>query len=163
MMRRLSFGRVKPCRMEVFARGISAAEFVGWFEGRNAANDETALIAAHPEHYIIENTPEGRQEIWETNGGSPFTAHFVIDFSDKADAMAQRLEGYTHFIAGKAVDAEGRKVGGSMHQFRDTPDGMQGVLSIDYPMRTPNVIMSGHKMHLAIEFSNWIEAAAAAT
>lgn len=159
-MRKLSLGRVKKCRMEVFAKGVSADEFVGWFEGRSAANDEAAMIAAHPERYIIVNEG-GRQEVWETGGGAPFTARFVIDFTDKADATAQRIEGYMHFIAGKAVDEDGRKVGGAMHQFRDDDGGMRGVLSIDCPLLTPGAVMSGHKVHLAIEFSNWIEAAAA--
>ncbi len=45
-----------------------------------------------------------------------------------------------------------------MHQFQDTKDGLHGILSIDYPLMTPPVIMNGHKVHLAIEFSNWIEA-----
>ena len=38
---------------------------------------------------------------------------------------------------------------------------MRGVLCVDYPLLTPGAVMSGHKVHLAIEFSNWIEAATA--
>lgn len=38
---------------------------------------------------------------------------------------------------------------------------MRGVLSIDFPLLTPGAVLSGHKLHLAIEFSNWIEAATA--
>ena len=87
MLRVFSFGKVKPCRMEVYAKGISAKEFIEWFEETNAKADESSLVYAHPEHYIIHNTPDGCQEIYETSGGAPCTAHFVIDFSDKEDAL----------------------------------------------------------------------------
>ncbi len=39
-------------------------------------------------------------------------------------------------------------------------DVVDGVLSIDFPLITPGAILRGHKARLAIEFSNWIEAAA---
>lgn len=114
IMRKLSFGKVKPCRVEVMARGISAKQFIEWFENVNAKNDEATLLAAHPEHYLITNAPAGRQHIIETNGGAPFTAEFTIDFSDKKDALAKQLPDYPYHIAGKAVDDHGKRVGGSM-------------------------------------------------
>lgn len=160
LMRAMSFGRVKPCQVEVFANGISAKEFVTWFEQINEIADEKTLLAAHPEHYIINNTPDGRQLIYETNGGSPFIASFTIDFTDKEDALKQSLQGYPYNISGKAINKKGKKVGGSMHQFQDTENGMHGILSIDFPYLILNSVMEGHKMHLAIEFSNWIEMAA---
>ena len=52
-------------------------------------------------------------------------------------------------------------IGGATHQFRDADEGMRGVLSIDFPLLTPGAVLSGHKLHLAIDFSNWIEAPSA--
>lgn len=79
-MRLLSRGKVQPCTIEVTAKGFTAKDFITWFEHTNEIANEPELLAAHPEHYIINNTPNGRQEVYETNGGSPFAAHFVSKF-----------------------------------------------------------------------------------
>lgn len=49
----LSRGRLKTSQIEIEVQGLSAKVFLDWFEGRNEVADEAALLAAHPEHYII--------------------------------------------------------------------------------------------------------------
>ncbi len=39
--------------------------------------------------------------------------------------------------------------------------GLHALLGIAFPLITPPTIWYGHRWHLAIEFRNWIEAAAA--
>jgi len=156
-----SRGKRRPSGIELAADGITAKEFTAWFHARVDADDEQAMLAAHPEHYIIHTTPTG-QEVYETNGGSPLVAAFTIDFNDTADISIATVDGYPYQIVGVAVLPDGRRIGGVKHQFRDTETGLHALLAIDFPLFTAPTITRGHRWHLAIEFSNWIEAAAAA-
>jgi hypothetical protein len=62
-------------------------------------------------------------------------------------------------VAGAARLDDGLAIGGVRHQFRDEGHGFRPLLTVEFPALTLPTIISGHRWHLAIEFSNWIEAA----
>lgn len=156
-----SLGRRHPSGIEISATGITGRGFVDWFHHIVQADNEPALLAAHPEHYVIHNTAQG-QQVYETTGGSPFVSAFTIDFRDTDRISIPTRPDDPYQIAGVAVDPTGRTIGGAKHHFRDDATGLHAIIGIDFPLTTPPTIWYGHRWHLAIEFSNWIEAAAAA-
>ena len=52
---------------------------------------------------------------------------------------------------------DGTVIGGVRHQFRNTDNGIECALCVEFPSKTPKSIVRAHQMHLAVEFSNWIE------
>lgn len=157
--RRAGQGETKPSQVEVFATGISANDFVSWFEAINKQNDEAQSLAAHPEHYIIDAAEPETQTVTETTGGAPLPTAFSIKFGPTPSLEAKTKPNYPFGIIGRCVLDNGKMAGAAIHQFEDTPDGLHGVLHIEFPALAPQRIVSGHKRHLAIEFGNWIEAA----
>ena len=57
---------------------------------------------------------------------------------------------------------DGTPIGGVPHQFRDTAEGIHARLLVEFPLPMLTSIVHGHRWHLACEFSNTLEAAAAA-
>ncbi|MBP6996007.1 MAG: hypothetical protein KBB39_07715 [Phycicoccus sp.] len=155
-----SFGRRHPAWIEISATGISGSAFVDWFHQISLSDNEPALLAAHPDHYAIYNTAQG-QQVFETLGGAPFVSAFAIDFTDPHGISIPTLADHPYAISGVAVLPSGRRIGGAKHQFRDDVAGLHARLGIDFPLAIPPTIWLGHRWHLAIEFCNWIEAAAA--
>ena len=56
-------------------------------------------------------------------------------------------------MAGKAFLTDGTPVNIPYHQFRPTDDGFEVKTAVYWPENTPNEIVSGHSLHLAMEFS----------
>ncbi|OZG69311.1 hypothetical protein [Bifidobacterium eulemuris] len=158
---RLSHEEYVLSGIDIYANGISAKDFTAWFDLQVKKNNIPAMLAAHPEHYIIDNRPDGTQYVCETNGGSPFAAAFTIYFNETNCINIPLLADHPHRIEGVSKLSDGKRVGAARHQFQDTPEGLQGHLCIEFPKKTMAKVVDGHKWHLAIEFSNWLEAAAA--
>ena len=66
----------------------SATDFVEWFNQRTETDDELAMLAASRALPLPGTGSDGRQEVWETNGGSPLAARFFIDYDDLSLANA---------------------------------------------------------------------------
>jgi hypothetical protein len=64
-------------------------------------------------------------------------------------------------LAGVARLADGTLLGGIRHQFRDEADGMRVRLTVEFPWLMGPYGPAAHRWHLAAEFSQWIETAAA--
>ncbi|MGQ4717288.1 hypothetical protein ACUN22_26810 [Streptomyces anulatus] len=98
------------------------------------------MTAAHPDHFLIQALPDGRQEVIETTGGSPLPSRFVVDYADLSTLVTP---------ADSAADAEaaGVAISGNAH------------LCVEFPRTTLPRILSEHRRHLAIEFGNWVESA----
>lgn len=150
--------RFSICEIEV-ARG-SAARFAQWFEERNTLDDERTMIDACPDHYIIARDAQGRQFVVETTGGSPLPGAFTVDYADVSSLMTRADPAYPHQVAGVARLADGLAIGGVRHQFRQEGEGYRTLLTVEFPRRVPRRMVAEHQWHLAVEFSNWIEAAA---
>ncbi len=137
----------------------SAAEFVAVFDRWTQTSDHEAMLRACPDHYVIRTDAHGRQEVLETTGGSPLPSLFRIDYSDVSSLTTPPDALFPHQIAGVARASDGSAIGGVRHQFRDDAGGFSARLTVEFPMPTPGRMVSGHRWHLACEFSNWIEAA----
>lgn len=153
-----SHRRVSVARLAV--TGGRADDFVAWFREQTVQSNEPAMLRVCPDHFVIRTDADGRQEVIETTGGSPLTAAFLVDYTDSDGLVTPAHPDYPHQIAGTAKDIRsGRSIGGVRHQFRDIPGGFEAFLTVEFPLPTMPVMVSGHRWHLACEFSNWIEAA----
>ncbi|MFJ6622016.1 hypothetical protein ACIQOW_31110 [Kitasatospora sp. NPDC091335] len=139
--------------------GITAEEFLTWWQGRLASADRTALLAANPEHYLADSA-DGVVEIIETIGSGPL--RFFLTFHDGVAIEDEGHETYPVRIGGTGRLTDGTEICRVMHEFGDGPRGLRIRLTIQFPASAPEHVFTGHKWHFACEFLNWLEAAHAA-
>lgn len=144
---------------EITASTGTAEQFVDWFNERARLNDERAMLAATPDHYVIRTNEKGIQDVVETTGGSPLPARFFIDYDDLSGLRSKADPTYPLQVAGVAHSSRGVVLGGVRHQFRNEGTGFRTRLLVEFPWLTPPSMISGHQWHLASEFGHWIEAA----
>jgi hypothetical protein len=155
----LSKGRRRLCTIELTA-DTGAAEIVPqWYQAATTTNDETPLIAACPDHYVLRTRRDGTQEVIETTGGAPLAVQMFFDASDLSTLTTTADAAFRTQWTGVARIADGTPVGGIRHQFQDAAAGFRVRLTIEFPLTTPHFMIRAHQWHLACEFSNWIEAA----
>lgn len=163
---KLSAGRRSTSTCDLDVTGGSAEAFVEWFSDVDREDYAWSMVAANPDHFLIDTAPDGRQEVIETTGGSPLATRFFVDYDDVSSLVTPADAGFELELAGVARDGGGDGVGpvigGVRHQFRDTPDGFQARLCVEFPRVFAPWMITQHRWHLACEFSNWIEAAFAA-
>lgn len=145
---------------DLYVPAGSAQQFIDFFWQCVHNNDEKALLGAHPDHFVQRIGADGRHEVLETTGGSPLAAHLFLNYEDTSSLVTPIDPAFPGQIAGVAR-VDGIAVGGIRHQFRDTPPGFHARLTVEFPLPTIGHMISGHRWHLAVEFSNWIEAAIA--
>lgn len=153
--------RRRRCVTELFVPGGSAQQFTEWFNDITFTSNEYEMVRACPDHFVLRFV-DGKQQVLETNGGSPFTALFDIDYDDVSSITTPVDPGFPYRLDGVAIGSNGKPIGGVRHQFRDTPDGIHGRLLVEFPLPMIGAVIRGHRWHLACEFSNWLEAAIAA-
>ncbi|QYN04604.1 hypothetical protein K1T36_10885 [Pseudomonas protegens] len=156
---RISLGRRRFSVTELLAERGSANEFEDWFLKRAELNDELSMLAASPDHYVIQTNADGAQEVIETTGGSPMVGRFMIDYQDLSSLRSLPNPDYPYQIAGVARAENGLALGGVRHQFRNEGMGFRAKLTVEFPLMIIPGAVSAHRWHLASEFSNWIEAA----
>jgi hypothetical protein len=158
-------GRVSHRRrvssIDLSVDGGTAEHFVHTFQRWSDTSDESAMLRACPDHFVIRTRHDGRQEVLERTGGSPLPSRFVIDYHDISSLITRADPRFPHQIAGVARTFEGVAIGGVRHQFRATRSGFHARLTVEFPLPTLGRMVAGHRWHLACEFSNWIEAALA--
>lgn len=152
-------GRRRVSIADLFVTGGSARHFVQTFTEWTEGSCDESMLRACPDHFVIRTRADGRQEVLETTGGSPFAARFVIDYDDVSSLVTQADSSFPHQLAGVARGSDESAIGGVRHQFRDTDEGFHARLTVEFPLPTLGRMVSGHRWHLACEFSNWIEAA----
>ncbi|MFI8350427.1 hypothetical protein [Streptomyces sp. NPDC085596] len=155
----LSRGRRATSVCELEVSGGSAAEFVRWFMDTSREDYVHSMTAAHPDHFLIQALPDERQEVIETTGGSPLPTRFLVDYGDLSSLTTPADPDADAQAAGVALTAGGLPIGGVRHEFRDMPGGFRARLCVEFPRVTLPHILSEHRRHLAIEFSNWVESA----
>ncbi|MEU6559387.1 hypothetical protein [Nocardia nova] len=153
--------RRRKCVTELFVPGGSAELFTKWYDRITFSSNQYEMERACPDHFVLRFV-DGKQEVLETNGGSPLTALFNIDYDDVSSITTPVDPAFSHRLDGVAVASNGRPIGSVRHQFRDTPDGFHARLLVEFPLPMLETVVRGHRWHLACEFSNWIEAAIAA-
>ncbi|WP_433682004.1 hypothetical protein [Nocardia sp. CA-119907] len=155
-----SRGRTAHSVIRIEVPNYSAARFAAWFDNLTATNNETDMVDACPDHYLLRGLPDGRQEVVETTGGSPTASRFIVDY-DSTDKLAIPINpDYPIQIAGQAVLDDGLVIGGVRHQLRDRDGGLEALLTVQFPGVFPASAIREHQWHLATEFSNWMVAAA---
>ncbi|MBT2264406.1 hypothetical protein [Rhodococcus erythropolis] len=155
-----SRGRTKHSVTHLEVPGYSAELFADWFNNLTVANAETDMVAACPDHYLLRGRADGCQEVVETTGGSPAASRFVVDYGQTDSLTIPITPGYPIQIAGRALLDDGLIIGGVRHQFRDNNGALEAKLTVQFPGTLPAKLIREHQWHLAVEFSNWIIAAA---
>ncbi|MFD7072588.1 hypothetical protein ACFV9G_00140 [Nocardioides sp. NPDC059952] len=156
---RLSRGRRVTSVCDLHVTGGDTAAFVDWFMATDRPDYERSMMAANPDHFLITTTSQGLQEVIETTGGSPLPSRFLIDYQDLASLRTPLDPTYTADASGVARSESGLPIGGVRHQFRDTDSGFHAHLVVEFPRLLPSHLVQQHQWHLAVEFTNWIEAA----
>ncbi|MFG3122038.1 hypothetical protein ACGFYT_29035 [Streptomyces sp. NPDC048208] len=154
---RISRGGRATSVCELQVTGGSAAGLVQWFEDTSRDDYTRSMTVAHPEHFLIQALPDGRQEVIETTGGSPLPTRFLVDYTDLSTLTTPSDPASDADAAGVAISRKGLHIGGVRHEFRDVPGGFHARLCVEFPRTTLPRILSEHRRHLAIEFSNWVE------
>ncbi|WP_409429440.1 hypothetical protein [Mycobacterium sp. SMC-11] len=153
----LSRGRRALSSVEMVVNAGTAQGFVDWFMERHDADDQPAMLAANPDHYMITRLSDGRQDVIETTGGSPLPSHFMVTFGDTDDLIIGVDDRYPVRFGGRCRLPGGTEIGAALHQFRDEKVGFSAKLGIEFPVTLPRRLIIGHHWHLACEFSNWVE------
>ncbi|WLQ69304.1 MULTISPECIES: hypothetical protein [Streptomyces] len=145
-------------------RGLSSGEFLAWME-KAFAGDEYALLTAHPEHYVMAPGADGAFNVVENIG--PHVCSFFMGgwgtdamaWATDADELLPESE-FPHKMSSNLFLADGTVVGRALTQFGDTPDGFTASLTVYVPSACPRDVLEHHLRHYAVEFRNWITAAA---
>ena len=158
-----SNGEIRPATTVLAVTGLTAAEFSAWMD--EAAMNQDTMLAAHPEHFVMDGRPDGTLHLVENFG--PHICSCIVAFGEGADWAAtapERLADatYPHKTIATIKLTDGTTVGRVLSQFGDTGDGFSASMSIYFPAACPDDLIEHHRRHLAVEFTNWIRAAAAA-
>ncbi|MGM9600585.1 MAG: hypothetical protein ACI3W5_03220 [Faecousia sp.] len=157
LWRELSFDQNKPMkvsRCSMVVHGSTLQNFMGVM--RAMQQDLRICLAAHPEHLagIIADT--------HLYGFEPFGMYGTLTFCEVKYADAKNLgpqiqkdidSNYPISMAGEAFLEDGKTaINSPFHQFKPLPDGFEAKLAVYWPENTPDEIVSGHCLHLAMEF-----------
>jgi len=158
-----SNGNFKSATTVLAVQGLKAAEFVGYMD--DIVTDEPAMLAAQPEHYVMAGQADERVHIVENLG--PHVCSFLFHFGKNVEwaAQASELLPESHYPYKKVTNLflpDGTVVGRVLSQFGDTDEGFSANLTVYFPATCPEELFEHHRRHFAVEFSNWVTAAAAA-
>lgn len=161
-----SQGSFKSGTTVLAAQGLDAATFLAWMDGAFAGDDESVLLAAHPEHYAMGTEAIGARVV-ENIG--PHVCSFYMGgwgtdamaWADDAEELLPESE-FPRKMSSNLFLADGTVVGRALIQFGDTADGFTANLTVYFPVTCPDDVLEHHLRHYAVEFRNWIVAAAAA-
>ena len=156
----LSGNRRKFSRTEIYLDGITAAEAIESIDNLmlNPSEENNRVnLSACPDHYALRPLGENELEVIETTGNSPVPVQFFIAFNDEMGLQTPRDYSYAYQSVGVARMKDGTVIGGVRHQVKDTETGMKIKLSVEFPALAPTSIIKSHQMHLACEFSYWLQ------
>ena len=153
-----SGGRWRTGITELVVPGPPAADFHRWYERAMAERRETVLRAGHPEHFVL-SPGVAAIEVVENIGETDLPWRvFYRSLPDHAFPVAWDA-GYPVRFGAEIVDSDGLRVGYTMHQACDAPDGMHLHMRTLLPEAAPQPLIDRHLRHFAIEFTNWTRAA----
>jgi len=142
------------------AHGITAAQFTGWLS--RAFSREDVLLAGHPEHYAIHPEAGGNVRIVETLGDQ--VCSFLLGEWDDSVISEHEPPAPGAVPEGRRSQLsleDGTVVGVIANSFTEEPDGFTARLSVSLPTTCGTAVVEQHLEHFAVEFRNWILAAAA--
>jgi uncharacterized protein len=159
-----SKGKLKPATTMLAIKGLKATQFLHWLDGQ--FDKEAVMLAAEPDHFVIAPNEEARVTIVETLGDYVCQIH-LPPYDGAAtwdEAVVNELlpeSEYQFRRIARITLPDGTLVGRMLTQFGDTPEGFNASLTAYFPSECPEVVFEHHRQHLAVEFRNWIVAAAA--
>ena len=153
-----SGGRWRTGVTELLVPGPPAADFHRWYQRAMAERREPTLRAGHPEHFLLSPGEQGI-EVVENVGETDLPWRiFYRALPDGAFPLPWE-PGYPVRFGAELVDGDGLRVGYTMHQARDAPDGMHLHMRTLLPEAAPQELVARHLRHFAIEFTNWTRTA----
>ena len=145
-------------------KGIKSSEFLQWLDRQ--FDNESVMLAAEPDHIVITPLPEASVKIVEMvgahvceirlpiyEGAATWDDAIVEEVLPEADYPVRRIATLTL--------PDGTFMGRMFTQFGDTAEGFNVSLMAYFPAACPEDVFEHHRQHLAVEFRNWILAAAA--
>lgn len=136
------------------ASGLAAADFSAWMSRAFARPD--VLLAAHPEHYLID--PKG-PHIVETLGDH--VIGFYVGPWDQSKVPGDGPKNVDKRYSLLILDDDQTVFGSISTLFSDTADGMRAELSVTLPATSAPYAIDQHLEHFSVEFRNWMLLAAA--
>lgn len=155
----LGFSQDKPMkvsRSEMKVSGVSLKEYMGMM--RSMQTDDRVGLSVHPEHFVCSVTWDDGQLVGvEPFGmyGTPTLGEVkVVPDEELGDAIkADKDPEYPIAMAGEAFLTGGEvAVNIPFHQFKPTEDGFEAKMAVYWSENTPDEIVDGHALHLAMEF-----------
>lgn len=157
MWKKLNFSQDKPMkvsRCHLAVEGLSLQEFMQIMQ--KMQKDEQVLLGAHPEHFTTIVTDK------DIIGIEPFGMYGTptlvkVNFADVSELGQQiqrdRLPDYPIAMTGKAYLTDGiTEINTPLHQMKPTENGFEAELAVYWPAGVPDELVSGHSLHLAMEF-----------
>ncbi|WP_341302960.1 hypothetical protein MHB44_11070 [Lysinibacillus sp. FSL H8-0500] len=156
----LSGNRRKFSQTEIYLDGITAEEASKGIDNlmlNQSLENNRVNLSACPDHYALRPLGKNELEVIETTGNSPLPVQFFIVFDDERGLQTPRDYSYEFQSVGVARLKDHTVIGGVRHQFKDTKTGIKVKLSVEFPVLAPTSIIKSHQMHLACEFSYWLQ------
>ncbi len=155
-----SEGQWQSATLRLVVPGPGAQAFQDWYTDLVTRDREEHFRAGHPEHFVSHPVQDEKVEVIENVGETelpwrvfyhPLPEDFAFPMPwDPAYSLHDGLE---------LLDANGLRVGFSMRQSRDEPDGLHLQFTTHLPSAAPPELVERHLHHFAIEFRNWTRAA----
>lgn len=148
-----SDNQLKAARTYLKVEGITMPEFQKAF--KLVEENKKLGLTLNPEHFEITGTDKG-QDGFETMGmyGEPTD---MILIADPTLALPDPiLPDYPIQISGSEIMASTGEKNHvyARHQIKPTENGLELLTAAYFPSGTPDELVNGHKIHLALEFSN---------
>ncbi|KZU34492.1 hypothetical protein Nizo2535_0970 [Lactiplantibacillus plantarum] len=147
---------MKVSRATMAVSGVSLKSFMQMMHSMQT--DDKVGLAAHPEHFICSVQWDNGELIGiEPFGmyGTPTLVNVTVvkDSDLNASILADKDPSFPISMAGKTFLSDGKTaVNIPFHQFKPTSDGFEAKMAVYWPENTPQEIVDGHALHLAMEF-----------
>lgn len=161
LLQKISKGNTVNCVIEMDVEGASAQEMKDQYFSmmfNNTEENRRLNLSANPDHISLIGKPGQRQDVVEASAAMPMQSQFDVCFGDETGMHSTPDPDYPVQCVGNCRTSDGLVIGGCRHQFRDTPTGCHAKLVVEFPAKTPKKYIAQHQLHLACEFSNWINA-----
>lgn len=142
------------------AEGLTATDFSAWMIEAFSRRD--VLIAAQPEHYLMDMADPQGPHVVETLGSHVVGFHMGgwaesgVDAADEPGRSDKR-----HSLL--RLDDGGTPFGSVSTRFVEAPYGMEAELTVSLPVTSTPDAIEQHLEHFSVEFRNWMLQAAAET
>ncbi|KAF2487782.1 hypothetical protein BDY17DRAFT_289676 [Neohortaea acidophila] len=151
-----SAGRTETGKITIEATNLSVADFSGWLS--RAFTRQDVLIAAQPEHYVMDMVDPNGPHVVETLGD--VIVGFYMGGWDQSQVTGEN-DGVDRRRSTLRLDDDGTVLGSVSTAFLDAPHGMSAELSITLPATSAPDAIEQHLEHFSVEFRSWMLAAAA--